>query len=73
MVFIGDGACDNRCREALTLMRQTRLRQRAERLGIVRLEAGTERGRVIFGGQTRVEGEGAAGLPPGVPPDQTNI
>ncbi|MDX5378501.1 MAG: transcription-repair coupling factor [Halomonas sp.] len=38
-----------------TLMRQTRLRQRAERLGIVRLEAGTERGRVIFGGQTRVD------------------
>jgi cytochrome oxidase Cu insertion factor (SCO1/SenC/PrrC family) len=25
MVFIGDGACDHRCREALTLMRQTRL------------------------------------------------
>ena len=25
MVFIGDGACDNRCREALTLMRQTRI------------------------------------------------
>lgn len=25
MVFIGDGACDSRCREALTLMRQTRL------------------------------------------------
>jgi cytochrome oxidase Cu insertion factor (SCO1/SenC/PrrC family) len=25
MVFIGDGACDPRCREALTLMRQTRL------------------------------------------------
>lgn len=25
MVFIGDGACDDRCREALTLMRQTRL------------------------------------------------
>jgi cytochrome oxidase Cu insertion factor (SCO1/SenC/PrrC family) len=25
MVYIGDGACDNRCREALTLMRQTRL------------------------------------------------
>lgn len=25
MVFIGDGACDARCREALTLMRQTRL------------------------------------------------
>ncbi|WP_104201860.1 transcription-repair coupling factor [Billgrantia saliphila] len=38
-----------------TLMRQTRLRQRAERLGVVRLEAGTERGRVIFGAQTRVD------------------
>ncbi|MBW6391504.1 transcription-repair coupling factor [Billgrantia antri] len=38
-----------------TLMRQTRLRQRAERLGIVRLEAGAERGRVLFGGQTRVD------------------
>ncbi|WP_111414194.1 transcription-repair coupling factor [Billgrantia lactosivorans] len=38
-----------------TLIRQTRLRQRAERLGIVRLEAGAERGRVIFGGQTRVD------------------
>lgn len=25
MVYIGDGACDTRCREALTLMRQTRL------------------------------------------------
>lgn len=25
MVYIGDGACDERCREALTLMRQTRL------------------------------------------------
>jgi len=25
MIFIGDGACDARCREALTLMRQTRL------------------------------------------------
>lgn len=25
MVFIGDGACNERCREALTLMRQTRL------------------------------------------------
>jgi cytochrome oxidase Cu insertion factor (SCO1/SenC/PrrC family) len=25
MVFIGEGACDPRCREALTLMRQTRL------------------------------------------------
>lgn len=25
MIYIGDGACDARCREALTLMRQTRL------------------------------------------------
>lgn len=25
IVYIGDGACDQRCREALTLMRQTRL------------------------------------------------
>lgn len=25
MVYIGEGACDERCREALTLMRQTRL------------------------------------------------
>lgn len=25
MVYIGDGACDKRCRQALTLMRQTRL------------------------------------------------
>lgn len=38
-----------------TLLRQTKLRQRAERLGIVRLEAGPERGRVIFGGETRVD------------------
>lgn len=38
-----------------TLMRQTRLRQRAERLGIVRLEAGATRGRVIFGGATHVD------------------
>ncbi|UYG05940.1 transcription-repair coupling factor [Halomonas sp. LR3S48] len=38
-----------------TLMRQTRLRQRAERLGIMRLEAGAARGRVIFGSQTRVD------------------
>ncbi|WP_163560092.1 transcription-repair coupling factor [Halomonas sp. NO4] len=38
-----------------TLLRQTRLRQRAETLGIVRLEAGAERGRVIFGSQTRVD------------------
>ncbi|MDI5934131.1 transcription-repair coupling factor [Halomonas kalidii] len=38
-----------------TLIRQTKLRQRAETLGIVRLEAGAARGRVIFGGQTRVD------------------
>lgn len=38
-----------------TLLRQTRLRQRAERLGIVRLEAGPDRGRVIFAAQTRVD------------------
>ncbi|MBZ9568035.1 transcription-repair coupling factor [Modicisalibacter tunisiensis] len=38
-----------------TLMRQTRLRQRAERLGIVRLEAGESRGRVIFGNQPAVD------------------
>nr|WP_298375315.1 transcription-repair coupling factor [uncultured Halomonas sp.] len=38
-----------------TLFRQTQLRQRAERLGIVRLEAGPERGRVIFGGAPVVE------------------
>ncbi|MDL4861991.1 transcription-repair coupling factor [Halomonas elongata] len=38
-----------------TLLRQTRLRQRAERLGITRLEAGAERGRVIFSGHTRVD------------------
>ncbi|TFH88144.1 transcription-repair coupling factor [Billgrantia azerbaijanica] len=38
-----------------TLLRQTRLRQRAEQLGIVRLEAGAERGRVLFGSQTRVD------------------
>ena len=38
-----------------TLMRQTRLRQRAERLGIVRLEAGATRGRVIFGSATHVD------------------
>ncbi len=36
-----------------TLLRQTRLRQRAERLGIVKLEAGAERGRVIFSRHTR--------------------
>ncbi|AMD00346.1 Transcription-repair-coupling factor [Halomonas chromatireducens] len=38
-----------------TLLRQTRLRQRAERLGIVRLEAGAAKGRLIFGAQTRVD------------------
>ncbi|SDM87685.1 transcription-repair coupling factor [Franzmannia pantelleriensis] len=38
-----------------TLMRQTRLRQRAERLGISRLEAGPERGRVIFATGTAVD------------------
>ncbi|WP_299230751.1 transcription-repair coupling factor [uncultured Halomonas sp.] len=38
-----------------TLLRQTRLRQRAERLGITRLEAGPERGRVIFGAHTGVD------------------
>ena len=38
-----------------TLMRQTRLRQRAERLGIVRLEAGATRGRIIFGNATHVD------------------
>jgi transcription-repair coupling factor (superfamily II helicase) len=38
-----------------TLLRQTRLRQRAERLGITRLEAGPEKGRVIFAAQTPVD------------------
>lgn len=38
-----------------TLFRQTRLRQRAERLGIVRLEAGAERGRLTFGTHTAVD------------------
>ncbi|SHF45276.1 transcription-repair coupling factor [Modicisalibacter ilicicola DSM 19980] len=38
-----------------TLFRQTRLRQRAERLGIIRLEAGPERGRVIFGANPAVD------------------
>ncbi|APE31960.1 transcription-repair coupling factor [Halomonas aestuarii] len=38
-----------------TLLRQTKLRQRAERLGITRLEAGPEKGRVIFGSQTSVD------------------
>ncbi|WP_342594375.1 transcription-repair coupling factor [Salinicola lusitanus] len=38
-----------------TLFRQTGLRQRAERLGIAKLEAGAERGRVIFGPDPRVD------------------
>ncbi|WP_372610710.1 transcription-repair coupling factor, partial [Halomonas sp.] len=38
-----------------TLLRQTQLRQRAERLGIIRLEAGEEKGRLIFGQQTHVD------------------
>ncbi|WP_445157965.1 transcription-repair coupling factor [Halomonas sp. E14] len=38
-----------------TLIRQTRLRQRAERLGIARLEAGPAKGRVIFAPQTSVD------------------
>lgn len=38
-----------------TLFRQTRLRQRAERLGIAKLEAGAERGRVIFGAEPQVD------------------
>ncbi|GHC25284.1 transcription-repair coupling factor [Aidingimonas halophila] len=37
------------------LMRLTRLRQRAERLGISRLEAGPEQGRVMFSGSTSVD------------------
>lgn len=37
------------------LIRQTRLRQRAEQLGIKRLEAGATRGRIIFDAQTRVD------------------
>ncbi|WP_251976514.1 transcription-repair coupling factor [Salinicola avicenniae] len=38
-----------------TLFRQTRLRQRAERLGIAKLEAGAERGRLIFGSDPQVD------------------
>lgn len=38
-----------------TLLRQTRLRHRAERLGVTRLEAGAERGRIIFGRHTAVD------------------
>ncbi|NWN82601.1 MAG: transcription-repair coupling factor [Halomonas sp.] len=45
-----------------TLLRQTRLRQRAERLGITRLEAGPERGRIIFGAHTRVDPMTLVGL-----------
>lgn len=38
-----------------TLFRQTRLRQRAQALGIAKLEAGAGRGRIIFGAQTPVD------------------
>ncbi|QEM81503.1 transcription-repair coupling factor [Halomonas binhaiensis] len=38
-----------------TLLRQTRLRHRAERLGISRLEAGEERGRILFSHRTNVD------------------
>ncbi|WP_404326177.1 transcription-repair coupling factor [Cobetia sp. UIB-001] len=38
-----------------TLFRQTQLRQRAQALGIIKLEAGTGRGRIIFGAQTPVD------------------
>jgi transcription-repair coupling factor (superfamily II helicase) len=37
------------------LIRQTRLRQRAEQLGINRLEAGEKRGRIIFDAHTQVD------------------
>ncbi|WP_106477122.1 transcription-repair coupling factor [Phytohalomonas tamaricis] len=37
------------------LFRQTKLRQRATRLGIIRLEAGDTRGRIQFGTQTDVD------------------
>ncbi|WP_016914085.1 transcription-repair coupling factor [Vreelandella stevensii] len=37
------------------LIRQTRLRQRAEQLGIARIEAGESRGRVLFDGSTQVD------------------
>ncbi|SES20143.1 transcription-repair coupling factor (superfamily II helicase) [Vreelandella subterranea] len=37
------------------LIRQTRLRQRAEQLGIKRLEAGEKRGRIIFDAHTQVD------------------
>ncbi|TVU73785.1 transcription-repair coupling factor [Cobetia crustatorum] len=38
-----------------TLFRQTRLRQRAQALGITKLEAGAGRGRIIFGAETPVD------------------
>ncbi|WP_110664869.1 transcription-repair coupling factor [Salinicola halophilus] len=38
-----------------TLFRQTQLRQRAERLGIAKLEAGAERGRVIFNAEPQID------------------
>lgn len=37
------------------LIRQTKLRQRAEQLGISRIEAGESRGRVLFDGTTKVD------------------
>lgn len=37
------------------LVRQTKLRQRAEQLGISRIEAGESRGRVLFDGTTKVD------------------
>ncbi len=37
------------------LVRQTKLRQRAEQLGISRIEAGDSRGRVLFDGTTQVD------------------
>ena len=37
------------------LIRQTRLRQRAEQLGISRIEAGESRGRILFDGTTKID------------------
>lgn len=37
------------------LIRQTRLRHRAEKLGVARIEAGENRGRVLFNGSTQVD------------------
>ncbi|RUR40769.1 transcription-repair coupling factor [Vreelandella populi] len=37
------------------LVRQTRLRQRAEQLGISRIEAGESRGRILFDGTTKID------------------